>query len=341
MVQVTQILDCCRELGQQAGEVYQPKLLFCVVQKRHHTRLFAANERDADKTGNLPAGGACVHAWPVACCPQRQHWDAAADVSWGQQVARRTTPSDRTVCFSKTASLSLGVAARHASRSLTSSAHRCNQDDHTAVHVALDSYLSIRGRELKARRVGSQSAIICSPAFSAHSPDCVHASQQSPSSLWLRRHGAGPHGHPPHGEQLLPDQPCGAERHQPAHPLPRAVRHPGHAPGRVPAVHQQVRVSAFFVCCSNFFGVKGCGCHVPCAWQASAPGMCGWPCMVHAGALSRCCWCWENAWQACVVVIDSWPPQLQLAGCMGCHSRTAMLGSGEHLITAVRAPGYW
>ena len=53
---MTQILDCCRELGAQAGEVYQPKLLFCVVQKRHHTRMFAASDRDADKTGNLPAG---------------------------------------------------------------------------------------------------------------------------------------------------------------------------------------------------------------------------------------------------------------------------------------------
>ena len=59
-LQVTQILDCCRELGQQAGEVYQPKLLFCVVQKRHHTRLFAASDRDADKTGNLPAGVYCT-----------------------------------------------------------------------------------------------------------------------------------------------------------------------------------------------------------------------------------------------------------------------------------------
>ena len=29
-LQVTQILDC-RELGQQAGEVYQPKLLSCCI----------------------------------------------------------------------------------------------------------------------------------------------------------------------------------------------------------------------------------------------------------------------------------------------------------------------
>ena len=59
VVQVTQILDCCRELGQQAGETYEPKLLFCVVQKRHHTRMFPTSMQDADKSGNLPAG-ACT-----------------------------------------------------------------------------------------------------------------------------------------------------------------------------------------------------------------------------------------------------------------------------------------
>ena len=91
--------------------------------------------------------------------------------------------------------------------------------------------------------------------------------------------------------------------------------------------------------CVAAFWCEGPCRHVPYAWQASAPGMCGWPCVVQAGALSRCCWCWEHA---CVVVTDSWPPQLQLAVCMGCQSRTAMPGGGKHLMTAVRVqPREW
>ena len=83
---MTQILDCCRELGRQANEVYEPKLVFCVVQKRHHTRMFPTSPQDADKSGNLPAGelgqllwGVCMPAdstdallrlriWLPACC---------------------------------------------------------------------------------------------------------------------------------------------------------------------------------------------------------------------------------------------------------------------------------
>ena len=36
---------------------YNPRVTFIVVQKRHHTRLFCADpQRDADRSGNVPAG---------------------------------------------------------------------------------------------------------------------------------------------------------------------------------------------------------------------------------------------------------------------------------------------
>jgi eukaryotic translation initiation factor 2C len=35
---------------------YRPKLTFIVVQKRHHTRLFVDDSRDADRSGNVPPG---------------------------------------------------------------------------------------------------------------------------------------------------------------------------------------------------------------------------------------------------------------------------------------------
>jgi eukaryotic translation initiation factor 2C len=35
---------------------YRPKLTFIVVQKRHHTRLFVGDQRDADRSGNVPPG---------------------------------------------------------------------------------------------------------------------------------------------------------------------------------------------------------------------------------------------------------------------------------------------
>jgi len=38
---------------------YNPKVTFVVVQKRHHTRLFVSDDRDADRSGNVPAG-TCV-----------------------------------------------------------------------------------------------------------------------------------------------------------------------------------------------------------------------------------------------------------------------------------------
>jgi eukaryotic translation initiation factor 2C len=35
---------------------YTPRITFIIVQKRHNTRLFAANPGDADRSGNIPAG---------------------------------------------------------------------------------------------------------------------------------------------------------------------------------------------------------------------------------------------------------------------------------------------
>ncbi len=42
----------CSELERD----YRPKISFISCQKRHHTRLFAVNERDEDRSGNAPAG---------------------------------------------------------------------------------------------------------------------------------------------------------------------------------------------------------------------------------------------------------------------------------------------
>lgn len=46
------IKKACAEL--EAG--YNPMVTFIICQKRHHTRLFTANPRDADRSGNVPAG---------------------------------------------------------------------------------------------------------------------------------------------------------------------------------------------------------------------------------------------------------------------------------------------
>ena len=43
----------CAALGDGS---YAPRITFIVVQKRHSTRLFVANERDADRSGNVPPG---------------------------------------------------------------------------------------------------------------------------------------------------------------------------------------------------------------------------------------------------------------------------------------------
>ena len=46
------IKAACAELDPN----YKPTITFVLVQKRHHTRLFAVNQQDADRSGNIPAG---------------------------------------------------------------------------------------------------------------------------------------------------------------------------------------------------------------------------------------------------------------------------------------------
>ncbi|KAL0585288.1 hypothetical protein ABG067_004993 [Albugo candida] len=50
--EVTAIRAACASL--EKG--YMPAVTFVVVQKRHNTRLFAADQRDADRSGNVKAG---------------------------------------------------------------------------------------------------------------------------------------------------------------------------------------------------------------------------------------------------------------------------------------------
>ena len=50
--EVKAIKDACHELSPS----YNPALVFVLVQKRHHTRFFCAEGRDADRSGNIPAG---------------------------------------------------------------------------------------------------------------------------------------------------------------------------------------------------------------------------------------------------------------------------------------------
>ena len=38
---------------------YTPTITVVICQKRHHTRLFAKNKEDCDRSGNVPAG-TCV-----------------------------------------------------------------------------------------------------------------------------------------------------------------------------------------------------------------------------------------------------------------------------------------
>jgi len=40
----------------QIDPMWQPKVTWLICGKRHHTRFFATNQQDTDKTGNLPAG---------------------------------------------------------------------------------------------------------------------------------------------------------------------------------------------------------------------------------------------------------------------------------------------
>jgi eukaryotic translation initiation factor 2C len=46
------IMAACADIE----EDYRPTISFVVCQKRHHTRFFASNERDEDRSGNVPAG---------------------------------------------------------------------------------------------------------------------------------------------------------------------------------------------------------------------------------------------------------------------------------------------
>jgi hypothetical protein len=50
--EVKAIKDACEDLS----PTFNPALVFVLVQKRHHTRFFCADDRDADLTGNIPAG---------------------------------------------------------------------------------------------------------------------------------------------------------------------------------------------------------------------------------------------------------------------------------------------
>ncbi|KAL3320560.1 argonaute 1 [Cichlidogyrus casuarinus] len=49
-------LRAIREACLKLELAYQPGITFIVVQKRHHTRLFCANDTDQGKSGNIPAG---------------------------------------------------------------------------------------------------------------------------------------------------------------------------------------------------------------------------------------------------------------------------------------------
>jgi len=50
--EVTAIKEACNKF--QSG--WNPPLTFIIVQKRHHTRLFALDTADQDRSGNIPAG---------------------------------------------------------------------------------------------------------------------------------------------------------------------------------------------------------------------------------------------------------------------------------------------
>lgn len=58
--QFAQVLQCelsalkaaCREIDPN----YAPTITFILVQKRHHTRFFVAQQQDGDRSGNIPAG---------------------------------------------------------------------------------------------------------------------------------------------------------------------------------------------------------------------------------------------------------------------------------------------
>jgi len=68
--EVLKIKQACNELEQG----YNPTITFLIVQKRHHTRLFAHEERDQDRSGNIQPGtvvdtGVCTpHGYDFYLC---------------------------------------------------------------------------------------------------------------------------------------------------------------------------------------------------------------------------------------------------------------------------------
>jgi eukaryotic translation initiation factor 2C len=68
--EIVKIKEACNKL--EAG--YSPKITFIIVQKRHHTRLFAHDQNDQDKSGNVQAGtfvdtGICsAHGYDFYLC---------------------------------------------------------------------------------------------------------------------------------------------------------------------------------------------------------------------------------------------------------------------------------
>jgi len=63
--EIPQIHAACEDV--KPGGSYRPKVTFIIVQKRHHTRIFPANPREADRTGNVIPGtvvdGSIVHPY--------------------------------------------------------------------------------------------------------------------------------------------------------------------------------------------------------------------------------------------------------------------------------------
>lgn len=58
----TAVRQACQEMGDPGSE-YAPPITFLTVQKRHQTRLFPANQNEADRSGNVkPGGWAHMHA---------------------------------------------------------------------------------------------------------------------------------------------------------------------------------------------------------------------------------------------------------------------------------------
>lgn len=50
------IKEACREISASSGTAYNPTVTIVIVGKRHHTRFFATDPRDADRSGNTIAG---------------------------------------------------------------------------------------------------------------------------------------------------------------------------------------------------------------------------------------------------------------------------------------------